>query len=174
MKTLVTIAAGCMALAFFAGPAFDTSDRTLAASTPIVASDAPVVPDTGTRRPQNGGEASLSRDGNGHFSGSATINGRAVAMLIDSGASLVVLSRADAVAAGVEVRDDRFTGTARTANGAVAVMPVTLSSVRIGDVERRDVAAAVIDGDLPAALIGQSFLSRVDDVTISGDVMRLR
>ncbi len=110
----------------------------------------------------------------GHFLAQVDVDGREIVMLIDSGATSVVLNRADAEAVGIAVSDDRFTGSALTAGGRVRVMPVTLARVRLGDIERRDVRAAVVDDGLAVSLLGQSFLATVDEVAIAGDTMTLR
>jgi len=123
----------------------------------------------------SGGSVQLRRDADSHFRAPATINGHAVTMLVDSGASMVVLNASDARAIGIVPPEASYTGRARTAAGEVAVASVTIPSLRIGGIEQRDVPAMVLRGDaLPQPLLGQSFLSRLSEVSIRDDRMTLR
>ncbi len=120
-------------------------------------------------------KVTIPRSQDSHFRTRVNVNGAEIDMLVDSGATAVVLTRADAERAGIMVGGESdFTGTARTANGDVRLKPVTLSRVSIGGIERRDVQAAVLDQQDGTSLLGQSFLSKVDHVTIGGDVMTLQ
>jgi len=82
--------------------------------------------------------------------------------LVDTGATTVVLSSVDARRAGVNY----LLGTralTQTANGVVPVYGVKLDSLRIGDITLTNVDASVIEGDkLPVALLGMSFLNRME------------
>jgi aspartyl protease family protein len=110
----------------------------------------------------------------GHYVASAEINGRAVEVLIDSGASLVALSFDDARRAGIYVRDSDFTERVRTANGVARVAPVTLDRVSIGDVTVHNVPATVSEpGSLSTSLLGMSFLSRLHRVDMRPGVLLL-
>jgi aspartyl protease family protein len=103
----------------------------------------------------------LAADARGHYLGSGTINGRPVRFIVDTGATYVALSRADATRLGI----DYAKGTpamSSTANGVVRGWIVSLASVRVGEVAVRDVAAMVVDGDVPGVLLGMSFLERFD------------
>jgi len=64
-------------------------------------------------------------------------------MMIDTGASLVVLSREDARQVGINPAPADFTARAATANGVVLVASVVLKEVAIGEVIVRNVPAAV-------------------------------
>ena len=90
------------------------------------------------------------------------VNGVSLRFLVDTGASSVVLSSADARRAGVSY----LAGTralTQTANGVVPVYSVKLDTLRIGDITLNNVDAAVIEGDaLPFALLGMSFLNRME------------
>ncbi len=122
----------------------------------------------------SGGGADLARDYDGHFRASVRVNGTEMMMMVDSGASVVVLGEAQAVAAGIIIDPAAFTGTAQTAGGTVATMPVTLDRISVGGIDRSNVEAAVIRGDLPQPLLGQSFLSTLDMMNVEGNRMRLR
>lgn len=113
----------------------------------------------------------LTRDPDGHFYAEAQVNGARVRFMVDTGASVVALTPADARRAGIALGDDR--SVAVGAGGEVEVVPVTIDRIAIGALAARDVRAAVAE-DLPVSLLGQSFLSQVGTVEISGDTMVLR
>ena len=108
------------------------------------------------------GTITLSADGHGQFFTSGTVNGRAVHFVVDTGATLTALSRADARRIGLDYRGGRPV-QAITVNGAVHGWLMSLGSVRVGDVTEHNVDAIVVDNDtLPLALLGMSFLGRFD------------
>jgi aspartyl protease family protein len=119
-------------------------------------------------------DVTLARAPDGHFYADAIINGATIHVLVDTGATTVALTRADAQAAGLQFSAGEFTGTAQTAGGSVALKPVVLDRVGIGAVEARNVDAVVVDSALNVSLLGQSWLRRVGKVEIAGDRMVLR
>lgn len=121
------------------------------------------------------GAAEIARDDDSHFRADVTVNGRPLKMLVDSGASLVVLTEADARAVGLFLNPSDFTDSASTAGGTVKVAPVVIERLALGGIERRNVRAAVVPGALLSqSLLGQSFLGQLTEVSIRDDVMRLR
>jgi aspartyl protease family protein len=113
----------------------------------------------------------LVRAGDGHFYADALVNGATIHFMVDTGASMVALTPADAQRAGISLPSER--ATARSAGGEVTVIPVTVDRIAIGPLEARDVRGAVAD-QLPISLLGQSFLSQIGSVEIRGDRMVLR
>ena len=107
----------------------------------------------------------------GHFGGSGQINGKSVQFLVDSGATTIALSQAEANRIGLDWRSGR-PGMTITANGPVTVHALVLSSVRLGGVELANVAAVVLPAEMPVVLLGNSFLGRFT-MRQDGDVMRL-
>jgi aspartyl protease family protein len=97
----------------------------------------------------------------GHFVTQGAINGRAVQFMVDTGATGVGLSVADAERIGLNYRSGRPLQV-HTANGVTRGWLVKLSAVRIGDVEVHDVDAAVSPGAMPYVLLGNTFLSRFE------------
>ena len=95
----------------------------------------------------------------GHFTTSGSINGRPVEFIVDTGATAVSMSQADADRIGLVYRNGRR-GLTQTANGAIPVNFVTLNSVRIGDVEVYNIEAAVMPAPMSHVLLGNSFLTR--------------
>jgi aspartyl protease family protein len=96
----------------------------------------------------------------GHFIVDAAVNGTSVRLLVDTGASLVTLTPADARAAGISPGELVFNHRVSTANGFARMAPVTLREIRIGQLSIYDVPAAVLE-NLNISLLGMSFLSRL-------------
>lgn len=108
------------------------------------------------------GTIMLAADGHGQFFASGAVNGRPMNFVVDTGATLTTLSRADAQRIGVDYRRGAPMKS-MTANGVVNGWRVSLDSVRVGDATLRNVDALVVDTDvLPIALLGMSFLGRFD------------
>jgi len=120
------------------------------------------------------GEVRLDRSNDSHFYADADVNGTSIRMLVDSGASIVALTRRDAEAIGIDVDRLPVGGTARTAGGDVPMRVVMLDRIDIDGIEVHRVEAAVIDADMGVSLLGQSFLSKLEAVNIEGDAMTLR
>lgn len=120
------------------------------------------------------GPVRLRRAGDSHFYAEADIDGTLIRTLVDSGASVVALTRRDAEAIGIDVERLPVAGMARTAGGDVPMRTVMLDSVDVGGIAVRGVRAAVIDTEMGVSLLGQSYLSRLGGVAIEGDVMTLR
>ena len=107
----------------------------------------------------------------GHFMSAGSINGRAVQFMVDTGATLVALSQGEAERIGLDYRSAPRALT-QTANGAVPVHRVSLSAVRIGEVEVSNVEAIVMPAQMPYVLLGNSFLGRFQ-MRRDNDVLRL-
>lgn len=119
-------------------------------------------------------EVRIRRASDSHFYADAQVQGRQVRMLVDSGASLVALTRNDAEAIGLDVDDLPVGGTAQTAGGPVPMRIVVLDSVEVDGIVVRNVQAAVIDADMGVSLLGQSYLAKLAAVNVEGDTMTLR
>jgi aspartyl protease family protein len=121
-----------------------------------------------------GNEVRVRADPNGHFVFDASINGRPVTMMADTGATVVVLSFEDAEKLGLSPRSLDFSGAAKTANGIARVAPLTLDRVRIDDITLHDVPAAVAErGALSINLLGMSFLSKLSRFQMKGSELVL-
>ena len=111
-----------------------------------------------------GGEADgtkvvLSAGSGGHFFTQGQINGRAVQLVVDTGATMVSLSVAEADRIGLNYKTGQAVQLS-TANGVLPGWRLKLASVRIGDVVVYDVDAIVSSGAMPYVLLGNSFLAR--------------
>ena len=101
----------------------------------------------------------LTASSGGHFLTQGAVNGRAVQFLVDTGATMVGLSVADAERLGLNYKSGQQ-GHVNTANGTAPAWRMKLASVRIGDVEVHDVDALVTPQPMPYVLLGNSFLTR--------------
>lgn len=119
-------------------------------------------------------ESRFRRAGDGHFYVDADVNGTRIHFLVDTGASLVVLSPADARAAGIRPGQQDFTGRASTANGIARVAPVTLREIGVQQLSFYDVPASVMEQPMPVSLLGMSFLSRLQGYETRDDELVLR
>ena len=101
----------------------------------------------------------LQRGPDGHYRAEALINGQRVSVLVDTGATGVAISQRTADKLGVTSRTAVRTSTA---NGDSVAYMTRLQTVKLGGVEAKDVSALIapgLDGD---ALLGMSFLGRMD------------
>ena len=117
----------------------------------------------------------LRRQPGGHFIVHASINGEAVQMIIDTGATTVVLRTLDAQQIGIDTEKLTYSVPVETANGSAFAAPIKLKSVLVGPVGVGDVDALVAKpGSLDQSLLGMSFLSRLKSYEFSGDFLSLR
>lgn len=112
-------------------------------------------------------EVPMARDGHAYLV--AQVNGVDVRFVVDTGASVVALSRDDARKVGLDPDGLAYFGMAQTANGRVQTAPVTLKSVAIGGFTSRNVSGVVIDGDVGTSLLGMAFLRRFGRVSFEGN-----
>ncbi len=96
-------------------------------------------------------------------------------LMLDTGASTVVLKPADAVKAGIDVNNLSYSMAVRTANGTTYAAPVRLDKISIGPIVVQDVEALVAKpGNLNESLLGMSFLRRLRSFDFSGEYVTLR
>ena len=119
------------------------------------------------------GRVEVPRAHDGHYYLTLLVNGVAVEFMVDTGASQVVLTEADAARIGLETADLAYVGRAMTANGEVRTAPVRLESVALGPVVDRDLRAYVNRGEMDKSLLGMSWLQRWRRIEISGGALVL-
>jgi aspartyl protease family protein len=126
------------------------------------AAEEPGARDSGQQHRLSSRSALLSRGRDGHFHADASINGRTLSVLVDTGATAVVLTYEDARTAGITVSPADFRYVSSTANGQARFARTVLADVRIGDVVVRNVEAAISQpGRLATTLLGMSFLGQL-------------
>lgn len=159
-SAVLAAAVGTSLLAAWGFGAF--SDRSAQAAQPV-----PVVRSTEAATP-------IPRGSDGHYWARAQVGGQPVALLVDTGAGAIVLRSADARVLGLNPESLDYSMAIRTASGMAQAAEITLSSVTVAGVEMRDVAALVVQGDLPHSLLGMSFLGRLSgfEATPEGLVLK--
>lgn len=120
-----------------------------------------------------GGRIELSRANDGHYYMTADVNGQPIRFVVDTGASQIVLTKADAEMAGLATEDLAFVGRAYTANGEVRTAPVRLARVEVGPLVDEDVRAVVNEGELDQSLLGMEYLQRFSSVEITNGTLVL-
>ena len=116
----------------------------------------------GSPAPTGGSEqTTLLADSRGHFITTGSINGMSVRFMVDTGASSVAMSTAEARRLGINYVSG-LRGQASTANGVVPMYLVKLDNVRVGDITLNNVDGSVLEGPGLGsyALLGMSFLNR--------------
>jgi aspartyl protease family protein len=117
----------------------------------------------------------IVRGRGGDFQVAAQVNGSRVAMVLDTGASAVVLTQEGAKAAGLPIEVLSYTVQVDTANGRTRAASVTLDRLAVGGIVERSVPALVAQpGQLHISLLGMSFLNRLESWEVRGDRLMMR
>ena len=123
----------------------------------------------------HGRTVEVARTNGGDFFISGQINGARIHMVLDTGASSVVLTQDDAKSAGLPLAMLSYTVSIETANGRASAAPVTIDRIAVGGLEERSVEALVVQpGQLRTSLLGMSFLNRLQGWQVDGDRLVLR
>ena len=121
---------------------------------------------------KSGHSSVVMKQRQGHFFSAGSINGTSINFMVDTGASLVAISVADARRIGINYLNGE-TAYSMTANGAAPFYKVKFDEVQVGDITLHNVDGAIMEGNgMPMALLGMSFLSRTD-IRRDGDSMSL-
>ncbi|MFZ5709141.1 MAG: retropepsin-like aspartic protease family protein [Pseudomonadota bacterium] len=118
------------------------------------------------------GSVEVPKAPDGHFYVSVLVNGKPIRFVIDTGATEVVLTRADAARLGFDPATLAYSDRAGTANGVVLTAPVTLGTVEFAGFRDEAVPAFVNSGALDTSLLGMGYLSRFR-ITLAGDTLTL-
>jgi aspartyl protease family protein len=110
---------------------------------------------------------------NGHYTADGQVNGGQVRFVVDTGASVVALPAADARRLSIDYRKGQPT-TVQTAAGPTPAYSVRLDTVRVGGIELNNVEGMVIESGLPIALLGMSFLNRVEMRNDAGQMTMIK
>ncbi|MBM1688086.1 retropepsin-like aspartic protease family protein [Sulfitobacter geojensis] len=110
----------------------------------------------------------VPRARDGHYYLTAQVNDAAVRFVVDTGATDMVLTQADAKRAGLDPETLAYLGRANTANGEVRTAFVRLEQVQLGEIVDRDVAAVVNEGQMEQSLLGMGYLQRWGRIEIAG------
>ncbi|HEY1750657.1 MAG TPA: TIGR02281 family clan AA aspartic protease [Caulobacteraceae bacterium] len=124
--------------------------------------------------PAADGEAAIAKSGDGHFWADGQVDGHPVHFLIDTGATSVFLTSADARSLGIDPSSLAYSQAVTTANGPAHAAPVKLGEITVGGAQVADVQAFVIDNGLETSLLGMSFLGRLTKFEATQDTMTLK
>jgi aspartyl protease family protein len=116
----------------------------------------------------------INRSKDGHFWLRVHLNGAEVMMMVDTGASNVVLSPRDARSVGIDLGKLAYTGIASTANGQVRFARTSVGHFAIGDTVFKDVGVTVNGSEMSGSLMGMSVLNRFASFEFRGDTLILR
>jgi aspartyl protease family protein len=119
-------------------------------------------------------EMAIPASANGHFFVDTYVNGNPMRFMVDTGASSIALSRSQARALDVPVDSLDFSFTLDTAGGQVNAARIRLDEVELGDFQARAVLAFVLDSNLEHALLGMSFLGRLESYEVQKDQLVMR
>ena len=117
----------------------------------------------------------VQRGRNGGFALSAKVNGVTTPMVLDTGATSVMLTYDAAKAAGLPLEVLKYTVDVQTASGALRAAPVTLDRIAVGKLVETSVPALVAPpGQLKANLLGATFLDRLESWEVRTDKLMMR
>jgi aspartyl protease family protein len=124
---------------------------------------------------QIGRSVEIARGRGGDFHVQTQVNGVPVYMVLDTGASAVVLTQDDAKAAGLPLDLLHYTVEIETANGHARAAEVSLKQVSVGFISESAVPALIAQpGQLKESLLGMSFLNRLESYEMRGDKVLMR
>ena len=123
----------------------------------------------------HGRAVEIARSRTGEFHIATQVNGATIPMVLDTGASSVVLTHEAAKAAGLPLEFIRYNVNVDTANGRAQAAAVTLDRVTVGGIVERGVPALIAQpGQLKTSLLGMSFLNRLDGWEVRGGKLMMR
>lgn len=128
--------------------------------------------DASSSESYSGNAVTLERQWDGHFYADAEVNGQTIHFLVDTGASVIALSREDARRAGIATSIAMPEVVGEGASGDVHGEVARIDRISLGPASDRDIPAIILD-DGNQSLLGQSFLSKFASVQIRGDTMIL-
>jgi aspartyl protease family protein len=127
------------------------------------------------RAASRGRVVEISRGRAGEFQVTAEVNGARLPMVLDTGATSVVLTLEAAKAAGLPLEVLQYNVNVDTANGRTRAAAVTLDRLAVGSITERSVPALIVQaGQLRTNLLGMSFLNRLESWEVRGDRLMMR
>jgi aspartyl protease family protein len=117
----------------------------------------------------------IVRGRTGEFQVGTQVNGARISMILDTGASAVVLTQEAAKAVGLPLEVLVYNVTVDTANGRTRAAAVTLDRLGVGNIVERSVPALIAQpGQLRTSLLGMSFLNRLESWEVRGEKLVMR
>lgn len=119
------------------------------------------------------GSMRIKKDESGHYRVWASVNGKKILFLVDTGATSTVLNPRDAANANVEVDSSGFPVISQTANGLAEGRRARIAKLEVGPISRKDFPAEVAEGLGDTNLLGMSFLSSLKGWRVEGNELIL-
>ncbi len=119
------------------------------------------------------GRIEVPRSPDGHYYLQTQVNGAPIRFVLDTGASMIVLTKEDAMRAGLNPDGLSYYSRAMTANGEVRTAPVRLESVTLGGFSDKNVTALVNEGEMNDSLMGMDYLQRWGKIEIAAGTLTL-
>ncbi|ABD54734.1 retropepsin-like aspartic protease family protein [Jannaschia sp. CCS1] len=113
------------------------------------------------------GAVEVPRASDGHFYLTLDVNSVPTRFVVDTGATAIVLSQADAARAGLDIDNLIYSGRAETANGRVETAPARIETLSLNGIVDENVRAIVNAGEMDGSLLGMSYLSRFSRLEIA-------
>ncbi len=121
----------------------------------------------------NNDKVIINKSSDGHFYVRAIVNEQNVEFMVDTGASLITLTKDAAQRVGIDVANLKFNSFAQTANGISRTAPIILRKIMIGNITLYNVRATVNEGKMDKPLLGMNFLDNLKSYEVSQDKMTL-
>jgi aspartyl protease family protein len=116
----------------------------------------------------------IERSKGGEFALRAKINGVVAPMVVDTGATSVVLTYETAKAAGLPLELLEYDVDVETAGGHTKAARLTLDRLAVGKLVEKSVPALVVQrGQMKTNLLGMSFLDRLESWGVRADTLSL-
>jgi aspartyl protease family protein len=119
-----------------------------------------------------GRELRIRKSMDGHFWVNGELNGRKVRFLVDSGATVTSISTDTAALA--DIAPDGLPTLVQTANGVVQVRRARAERLKVGTIERRNLAVHVSEAFGPMNVLGMNFLSSLSAWGVEGQWLVLK
>jgi aspartyl protease family protein len=116
----------------------------------------------------------IRQSSDGHYYINVRVNGSEARLLVDTGATLTVLSKYQAERAGIFPSPSEYTANVRTASGMAKAAPVRLSDLEIGDARLQNVRALVMDTPANISVLGMDTLQQFRSYEFRDGVLTLR
>jgi len=122
----------------------------------------------------DGRAMAIRQSSDGHYYITARVNGSEARLLVDTGATVTVLSKRHAERAGIFPAPGEYTANVRTASGIAKAAPVRLRELEIGEARLNDVPALVMDTPADISVLGIGTLQRFKSYEVRDGVLTLR
>jgi aspartyl protease family protein len=110
----------------------------------------------------------------GHYWAQGLVDGAPIRFLVDTGATAVALTPADAQRLGFRLQDLTYGYRVITAGGQTRAAAIRLASVTVAGARLENVDALVIEKGLDASLLGMTYLGRLSSFEATREALILQ